>query len=122
MVASKPKRVLNVKVLPGEPTDGTGKVCIHLFIKDEKGPFIEPHVLHIDKESKKIVARATRGRLACDPTRTAAPVTMRGVTTLTLRTDDPRAATCPKCSASKEYKEMMDTITRLEATAGATAV
>lgn len=115
MVVVKPKTVLGIKVLPGEPTDGSGKVCIHLFVKDERGPFIEPHVLHIDEESGKLVAKPTRGRLACDPNRTVITVTRRGVTAITMRTDDPRAATCPKCIASKDYAEMMETITRLEA-------
>lgn len=106
------KHQVNVRVLPGEPTDGTGRVCIHLFVHDERGPFVEPHVLHpVFKNGvlvkQQVMAVPTRGRLACDPKRTVAPVTRGGVTTVTPRTDDPRAATCPRCLASKEYAEMM---------------
>lgn len=110
------RNVIDIKVLPGEPLDGSGKVCIHLFVQDERGPFVEPHVLHGDDSDKnKIVAKATRGRLACDPKRLVAPVTRRGVTSVTMRTDDPRAATCPKCIVSSAYAELMDKIAKLEA-------
>ena len=40
------RRIINVSVLPGEPTDGSGRVCIHLFVQNPHGPFVEPHVLH----------------------------------------------------------------------------
>ena len=88
-------------------------VCIHLFVRDERGPFVEPHVLHpVVRDGvqvkRELTARPTRGRLACDPKRTVAPTTHRGVTTITPRTDDPRATTCPKCMASPEYAEMME--------------
>ncbi len=56
---------------------------------------------------QKVVAKLTRGRLACDSKRTVAPTTHSGVTTVTSRTDDPRAATCPRCLASKDYAAMM---------------
>lgn len=106
------KRVINVNVLPGEPVDGSGRVCIHLFVRDERGPFIEPHVLHpVFKDGvavkQKVEAKPTRGRLACNPRRTVAPVTRGGVTTVTPRTDDARAVTCLKCCASVEYAEAM---------------
>jgi len=108
------RRVVNIKILPGEPADGTGIVCIHLFVEDERGPFIEPCVLHIQdievdgQVTKRPVPGPTRGRLACDPNRTVAPVTHKGVTTVTMRTGDPRAVTCPKCRASKYYTEAME--------------
>jgi hypothetical protein len=114
------KRVINTNVLPGEPLDGTGRVCIHLFVQDERGPFVEPHVLHpaLDEYGNRIkqrlVARPTRGRLACDPRRTVAPVTRGSVTTVTPRTDDPRAATCPKCISSRGYKEAMEKLEAAE--------
>lgn len=113
----KAKRVIGMKVLPGEPLDGTGRVCIHLVVQDENGPFVEPHMLHIDDVEddhghpiKQLVSRPTRGRLACDPKRMVAPVTRNGVTTVTVRTDDPRAATCPKCLGSEDYARAMDTL------------
>lgn len=104
-----------MRVCSGEPTDGTGRVCIHLFVPDPAGPFVEPHLIHIRQgrddsgksTGREAVAVPTRGRLACDRRRTVAPVTRGGVTTVTPRTDDPRAATCPRCRASEDYRRMM---------------
>lgn len=100
------KRAICMKVLPGEPLDGTGKVCIHLFVQDERGPFVEPSALHM--VDNQLVARRTRGRLACDPRRSVAPVVRGATTTITCRTDDPRAVTCPKCLASADCKRLME--------------
>ncbi len=100
-------------VLPGEPLDGTGKVCIHLFVQDESGPFVEPHVLHPELDAdgqpikQRVVARPTRGRLACDPKRDVAPVTRNNITTVTPRTTQPTAVTCPKCIASADYQKLI---------------
>ncbi len=102
----KKKYIVGLKVLPGEPTNGSGKVCVHLFIQDEKGPFTEPCVIHRDEEGKP-VAKPTKGRLACNPKRLVAPREVKGVTNVTMRTDDPRAATCPKCIASPDYQCLM---------------
>lgn len=103
------KRVIQLRTLPGEPTDGSGKVSIHLFVPDPAGPFTEPHVLSpVVKDGvpqRQFEAKATRGRLACDPKKSAIPVTRKGVTTLTMRTDDYRAVTCSKCIASRDYQE-----------------
>lgn len=106
------KRIVNLRVLPGEKTDGTGKVCIHLFVQDEDGSFVEPHVLHpVFKDGvrvkQQLEAKPTRGRLACNPKRNPVPVTRNGITTVTPRTDDPRGVTCPRCIASKDYADMM---------------
>lgn len=110
------KYVVNVRVLPGEPLDGRGKVCVHLFVRDPSGPFVEPHVLHqaVGADGapikQQLEARPTRGRLACDRRRLVAPTTVAGVTTVTIRSDDPRAVTCPKCMASSDYEEMMQLV------------
>lgn len=112
------KRVVNINVLPGEPTDGSGRVCIHLFVQDERGPFTEPHVLHPargdggEPVKNKLEARPTRGRLACDPKRTVAPRSRSGVTTVTPRTDDPRAVTCEKCIASSYYEKAVELLSK----------
>lgn len=109
----KPKKqIISMRVLPGEPLDGTGRVCIHLFVPDSSGPFQENHVIQLCKLAlargeRKAVSGPMTGRLACDRKRLVAPVTKSGVTTVTSRTDDPRAATCPKCIASKDYERMM---------------
>lgn len=115
MTLGKPKRVVSVSVLPGEPLDGSGKVCIHLFVPDESGPFVEPHVLRpeIDERGNmtgRIVAKPTRGMLACNRKLLVKPVTVRGVTKITHRTDDPRAVTCPACKLTQPYLKMMENL------------
>lgn len=104
------KRIVNLSILPGEPVDGTGRVCIHLFVVDEQqGSYTEPHVLHPEMDDAghiikgRLTARPTRVRMACSKTRVPTPTTKQGITTVTLRTDDPRAVTCPKCIASEDY-------------------
>ncbi len=105
------KRIVHQKVLPGEPLDGSGKICIHLFVRDERGPFTEPHVLYPTKapsgeNNGQLEAHPTRGRLACDCKRSVAPVTRGNEVTVTHRTEEPGAVTCPKCKASPEYQRM----------------
>lgn len=114
------KYTIHLKVLPGQALDGTGRVCIHLFVQDPRGPFVELHVLHpVIKDGVvqrgQVEARPTRGRLACDPKRNPAVLVRNKVTTITPHTDDPRAATCPKCRASKEYESMMAKFRQIEA-------
>lgn len=113
-------RVVNVKVLPGEATDGSGRVCIHLFVQDEVlGSFTEPHALHSANDERgqltKIVTRPTRGRLACDPNRIPSTSARNNEVNITMRTDDPRAVTCPKCMASRDYTNMSNKIALAEA-------
>ncbi len=110
-------RTIELRVLPGEPTDGSGRVVIHLFVQDTAGPFTEPCVLHpkvVDATGKMVgrnlVARPTRGRLACDPRRSVAPVVKRGITYVTLRTSEPGAVTCPKCLASVAYQQLSQAV------------
>lgn len=109
------KKVVRISVLPGEPTDGSGRACVHLFVRDERGPFVEPHVLQPEKDKDgnqivgKCVAGPVRGRLACNHSKTVAPVTRGNVVIITLRTDDPRAVSCPKCKASIDYTREMKT-------------
>ena len=103
---------INIQVLPGEPLDGTGRVATHLFVHDEWGKFVEPHVLHpVFEDGKQIKqqveVRPTHGRLACDPNRNPAPITRGRVIINTSRTDDPRAVTCYKCIATEDYKRAM---------------
>lgn len=110
-------RVISISVLPGEKTDGSGRVCIHLFIQvDGSGvdhtSFTEPHALHqaVDDIGQPIkgqlVARPTRGRLACGVV--PAQISPSGPVKVTHRTDDPRAVTCPKCMTTDSYKLVME--------------
>lgn len=107
------KRIVQMSVLPGEPLDGTGRICIHLFVRDPHGPFVEPHVLHpaLDENGEvikqKFIKKPTRGRLACHSKMSVAPVTRKGVTIVTSRTEEPSAVTCPKCKESIEYVTAM---------------
>jgi hypothetical protein len=108
-----------MSVLPGEPTDGTGRACVHLFVQDESGSFVEPHAIHPVYRNgvqvkQEVECRPTRGRLACDPRRDPAPVTRGNATTVTHRTDDPRSVNCPKCLASTDYERMIAAIAATE--------
>ena len=102
-----------MSVLPGQPTDGSGKVCIHLFVQDTKGLFTEPSAVKPVYDSngvqikQKVVCLPTLGRLACNAKKIPAPVVKNNIIHVTSRTDDPRAVTCPKCIASEDYKVMM---------------
>lgn len=106
-----PKRrtpVVAMSVLPGQPTDGSGDNCIHLFVQDQRGPIVEPNIMYptIGEDGKptgRLGAKSARGRLACDPRRTVTPVTKNGVTHITMRTDVREAVTCLKCKKSKDY-------------------
>lgn len=119
-MARSRRRIVEVKVLPGEPTDGSGRVCIHLFVPDPVGQIVEPHVLHpapTPQQPNALEARATRGHLACDPRKPVAPVARGNVVVVTMRSDDPRAVTCHACITSALYQEAM---ARLEAPSEAT--
>lgn len=99
-------------MLPGEPTDGTGRVCIHLFVRDETAKFQEEFTfLPVYENGEQVKGRVaigpSRGRLACDPSRSFAPELRGGAVVVTMRSDDPRAVSCPKCIATAEYKEAM---------------
>ncbi len=73
----KPKQILDIKVLSGEPTDGSGKVCIHLFVRDAKGSFTEPGYLFRSMQ----IADTTRGRIVCNRKLIPKPP-YKGVTTI----------------------------------------
>jgi len=113
-VAKKRHRKVTLQLLRGEPLDGTGRVCIHLVVPDEEhGTYIEPHFLHPELDAQgqpikqRLVAKPTRVRLACSYTMTGEPINHVGMNFVVVRTDDPRAATCPKCIATKEYAAHM---------------
>lgn len=114
MAKHKQRHVVNLSVLPGQPTDGSGRVCIHLFVPSEKGLFVEPSVLYpvIGADGlpvkQQLQSRPTRGMLACDPKRMVAPVVRSGVTIITMRTDSTDAVTCPKCIASEHYRAAVE--------------
>lgn len=111
------KSIIHMNVLSGEPTDGSGQVCVHLFVPDSTGPFTESSVSRLDKcdaakGNNRLTIGPCIGRLACDDkkTRKVAPVTKGNTTTITPRTDDPRAVTCIKCISTEVYVQMMKSI------------
>lgn len=105
--------IIETKLLPGEPLDGSGKVCIHLFVQDPDGLVVEPHaVLPVFENGAQVKQKTScgpaHGRIACNPKiMNVQPVIRGNVTTLFHRTDDPRAVSCPKCKASKDYEAMI---------------
>ena len=114
--AGRGRRLVSMSLLPGQPLDGSGIVCIHLFVRDEAGRFVEGAAMHpvLDDDGvpikRKIRMGPARGRLACDPKKNPAPVLRGGVTHVTHRTEEPRAVTCPKCMASAEYKALTEAL------------
>ena len=111
MLKSK-KRILEIKLLPGEPTDGTGRVVIHWFMRDPNSAFAEHCMMkQVKKDGSEEVQKelgTVHGRLACDPKLNIVPQVKNGVTYLVSRTDDVRAVTCPKCIAVDAYKKELE--------------
>lgn len=118
------KRVLNISVVPGQKKElvesGGAQLCIHLVVQHTNGPFHEPCILQIDKVAQALGKQALFSgpracRLACDHKRQVAAkrkiVGDSEVVTVTLRTDDPRAVTCPNCKASEDYAKRLKIIT-----------
>lgn len=106
----KRRRIVDVRVLPGEPTDGSGKVCIHLFVPDGTGPIVERSVTQVapvpqgEGGGRRLTVGQARGHLACDRKRLVAPVQRaNGVVSVTMRTIEPGAVTCPACKDTAEY-------------------
>jgi hypothetical protein len=95
-------RTVNVKML----RDGTGRVCIHWFIRGD-GP-ISTAVNVVPSVLGMITIGGVKGWIACNREQnTVSPQVQNGETFLCCHTDDPRAATCPSCKAVPEYAKMM---------------
>lgn len=103
---------ISLSVLPGEPTDGSGKICVHLLVEDKKGLIAESMLHPVYGEDgqpigQQLQLKPVKCRLACDPKRLVVPVVKNGITHITMRTDSPEAVTCPKCKQSNEYLTAM---------------
>lgn len=98
---------INIKVLPGEPLDGSGKVRIHWFVRSEEGAAVTPSgTLKSSIGPIKVVG--TRGYLACQKGRTdIGSRIVGGMIVMTLHSDDVRSANCPECLATEEAKAML---------------
>lgn len=96
------KRIVDMgRELPG------GRVRIHWFIFQEGGP-VRTSVGKLKSSMGPMDVVGREGRIACDPKRTTLNPSRHGEVIKTFHhTDDPRAATCPECCATGEYKAAM---------------
>ncbi len=94
-----------IRMLP----DKSGRVRIHWFVRDPAGPAETPSG-SLPSKPKPTIIEGSRGRIACQPNRdSVTPSTNRsGQIEPCCHTDDPRAATCPECQATDEYKQAME--------------
>jgi len=88
--------------------DGTGRIRIHYFHKDDQGPAFTPAVT-LRSSIGPVRAGGVKGRIACQPTLSIVTpqVTVHEVKPL-VHSDDPRAVTCPECRASDLWKKAME--------------
>lgn len=92
-----------IKLLP----DGSGRVRIHWFVHDDRGPVTTPASTTLTALGPLKLGGA-KGRIACQPRRASVtPEVVGGVTTPIVHSDDVRAVTCPECRQTKEYWEVM---------------
>ena len=88
-------------------TVGSGRMCIHWLIRDAAGP-IATELDVRNTERGPLPLGGFKGRMACRPEQNTVYPQHRGQETfLCLHSDDPRAATCPDCLATEEYKKAM---------------
>jgi hypothetical protein len=82
-----------------------GRVCIHWLMRDPEGPIQTMN--QVVRGAGAMMWKGARFRCACQPERTSLNTSEVGRTVQFTHTDDPRAATCPKCLATVEYKDAM---------------
>lgn len=103
------QRVVNQRLL----NDGSGRVCIHMFVRDEAGPCVNP-------SSKQ--GQGAIGYIACNKQQNSVTPQMRnGETLVCTFSDDARAVTCPGCVASDEYRGQMAELNSIVSSAAAFA-
>lgn len=88
-------------------SDGSGRVCIHWLYEHPEGP-LETTDNSIMTATGPKVLKGRKWRMACNPNLKAISSVQDGARIIPwTHTDDPRAATCPKCLATEEYKQRM---------------
>jgi hypothetical protein len=105
--------ILNMRLLK----DGTGRVCIHYFVRDASGPIVTPK-----GEGQLANIGGTKGYIACNRQQNTVGTQIRnGEHMMCVNSDDPRAVTCPDCLATDEakrqlteYGEMVDVAAQLQ--------
>lgn len=102
-------RTAVLRLLP----DGSGRVRIHWFIWDKEGPIQMPQTMVMTAKGPmavggNAVTGERRGRIACQPKLKSVLPQQKGQEYLLFtHSDDPRAASCPECMATEEYKAAM---------------
>ena len=92
-----------IRLLP----DGSGRVRIHWFVRDESGPARTPGGV-VPSSAGPLKAGGTRGRIACKPgQRDVGPHAAGGTIEPVPHTDDIRAATCDLCLATDEARKAL---------------
>jgi hypothetical protein len=87
--------------------DGTGRVCIHFFVHDDRGPAVTP-AAEVRTAVGTVQIGGSTGYIACQPQRADVTPRMVGNTIQPLpHSNDGRAVTCPECMATEAYKEWM---------------
>jgi hypothetical protein len=97
-------RTVIIRMLP----DKSGRVRIHWFIHEERGPIKTPETVKMTQIGP-VRLGGNRGRIACQPAKTDLVPQQKGRDIEPCcHSDDPRAVTCPECMAVPEYREAMD--------------
>lgn len=102
--------------------DGSGRVRIHYFVRDEAGPIRTPAGVIALTAMGPMSAGGTKGYIACQPKQESLDVKKDGIIYPTPHSDDVRAVTCPECQATAEYKKMADFLAELADTETKTGV
>ena len=91
---------VEIKLLP----DGSGRVRIHWFVRDPKGPIKTAGSTTLPALGPLTLGGAM-GRLACNAAiKDVAPQFSGGVWRPCVCSDDVRAVSCPECQAVPEYE------------------
>jgi hypothetical protein len=104
-------------VLPGEPTDGTGRVRIHHFVRDGAGPVRLPARVEPTPAGPLRLGGGV-GKIACRPALADVDRVAGGVARPVLFSDDPRAVTCPECRATEDYQKAQARLGEAQAAQG----
>ena len=92
-------RHLVIKSLPD------GRLRIHWFKVCSSGPIKTPEGMIQTSIGAKQVG-GVQGMIACNPEQNNLGPVQKGMDTLMcLRSDDPRAVTCPECMATEDFKK-----------------
>jgi hypothetical protein len=92
-----------IKLLP----DGSGKVRLHYFVHDDKGPIKTPTGT-VMTALGPVTMGGVMGYVACQPRRTEiTPEIRQNVVVPVPHTNEARAVTCPECKETVAWKETM---------------